>query len=138
MIRLTRILTRGVRIRAADAQSSAVGRGRATKATGIVLIRPECMLHPGLTNLFKAFVVGRSTAHPIQILRNDRVVGIWQLKEMHGLISTVARGRSDSQADLTRATSKLGQTGHIAYHDIGPVHKSWSIGRAATSGRQYR
>ena len=104
---LTRILTRSVRIRASHTKFSLVGKGGAAKAASVVLVCPEGMLHPGLANLLKAIVVARSAAHPIEILRYDRMVWIRQLIKMHGLISVVARGRSDPQADLACATAKL-------------------------------
>ena len=107
MVALTRILTRGIRIGASHAESGGVwGRG-ATKAASIVLVRPEGVLHPGLAYLLKAIIVVRSATHAIEILRKDRMVFVRQLKEMQFLVSVVAAGRSDCQADLGPATSKL-------------------------------
>jgi hypothetical protein len=80
------------------------------------------MLYPGLANLLKAIIVARSAAHSIEILRNDRMVWIWQLIKMQGLVSVVAAGRSDCQADLGPATSKLFQASYftdISRDDIG-------------------
>ena len=45
--------------------------GVAAKAAGIVFQGREGMFEPGLANLFEAIVI---TAHPIEILRNDRMV----------------------------------------------------------------
>ena len=81
------------------------------------------MLHPGLANLLKAIVVARSAAHAIEILRNDWMVCVGQLKQMQFLVSVVAGGRSDCQADLGPATSKLRQAGHISHDDIRPRDK---------------
>ena len=52
--------------------------GVAPKAARVVFQRQECMLQPGVPNLLKALGVVSSTAHPIEILRNDRVIVIWQ------------------------------------------------------------
>ncbi len=107
MVRLTRILTRGVRIRAAHTKLTKVWKRGAAKVASVVLVCPKRMLHPGLANLFEAIVVARPATHPIEILRNHGMVWIWQLKKMDGLISVVAGGRSDPQANLARGTAKL-------------------------------
>ena len=89
MVSLTRILTRGVSIRASHAKFSEGWEGNAAKAAVVQLVRPERMLHPGLANLLKALVVARTAAHPIKVLRHDGMVWIWQLIKVHGLISVV-------------------------------------------------
>jgi len=65
------------------------------------------MLRPSLANLLKAIGVARSAAHPIEILRYDRMVWIWQLIKMDGLVSVITRGRSGRQANLAVAAAKL-------------------------------
>ena len=52
--------------------------GVAPKAAGVVFQCQERMLKPGVPNLFEALIVIGATAHPIEILRNDRVIVIWQ------------------------------------------------------------
>ena len=89
---------------------AALGRDTA-KAASVVLQGKERMFHPGLSNLFEALVVARSATHAIEILRNDAMVGVWQLKPIHLDVSVVARGRSHSQANLASASAKLLQGG---------------------------
>src|SRR5664279_3557045 len=120
MVSLTRILAGCVSVRASHAKFSEVWERGTAKAATVILRCSERMLHPGLANLLKAIVVARSAAHPIEILRHDRMVWIRQLVEMHGHVSVVARGRSDPQAHLACTAAKLRQTGHISHDDIGP------------------
>ena len=119
-------------------RASIATTGVATKAASVVFQSKERMLQPGLSHLFKAVVVARSATHPIKILRNDRMVGFWQLKPIHLDVSVVARGRSHSQTDLGSATSKLLQVGQISHDDIGPRHSIRGIWSAAASRGQYR
>ena len=78
---------------------SAIGSGGAAKAASVVLQSGERVLQPGLANLLKAIVVARSAAHSIEILRNDRMVGIWQRKPIQLDVSVIAGGRCHAQAD---------------------------------------
>ena len=73
-VALEGILTRRVGIGASLAKFSLISEGSAAKAASVFLVCPECMLRPGLPNLFKAIVVARPAAHPVEILRHDRMV----------------------------------------------------------------
>src|ERR1700674_6143730 len=93
------------------------------------------MLHPALANLLKAVIVARSAAHPIKILRNKRMRCAWELHKIHWLVSVVARGRCDPQADLGSASSDLDHAGHISHDDIGPRHRTVRSIRSAAPSR---
>src|ERR1700730_4703780 len=108
---------------------SAVRRGSAAKAARVALQSRECMLHPGLANLFKAIIVGRSTAHSIKILRNDRMVVARQRKPIQLNGSVIAGGCSNRQADLGSGASKLRHGRQISHDDIRSGNESrntWS------------
>ena len=130
---LIRIQARAVRIGASHAEASAQFPTIAAKAAGILLQGGERMLQPGLANLLKALVVGRSAAHPIEILRNDRMVGIWYRKPIQFGHSVIAGGRSHRQADLGSATAKLLHGGQISHDDIRSRHKIRNIRSPASS-----
>src|SRR5205823_12209248 len=51
----------------------------------------EGVFHPRLTNLFEAFAVIGATAHSIEILRNDRVISIWQCEPIDRLVRSEER-----------------------------------------------
>ena len=48
-----------------------------TSAANIVFQRFKGMFHPRVTDLFEALGVIAAAAHAIEILRHDRVIGIW-------------------------------------------------------------
>src|SRR5205823_15101701 len=62
-----------------------------TSAANKVFQCLECMFHPGLANLFEAFIVIGSAAHPIEVLRHDRVIGARQRKPVNRLVAVVTR-----------------------------------------------
>ena len=70
--------------------------------------------------MLKAIVVARSAAHSIQILRNDRMVSIWQRKPIQLDVSVVAGGCPHAQADKGSTTSILFHGGEISDDDIRP------------------
>src|SRR3954471_24939195 len=51
----------------------------------------KCVLKPGLADLFEPLIIGSATAHPIEILRDNWVVGIWQLKPIERLVTVITR-----------------------------------------------
>ena len=57
--------------------------------------------------MLKAVVVIRAAAHPVKILRNNRVIGIRQCKPIQWLVAVVTGGRSNSQPDEASITSVL-------------------------------
>src|SRR6516162_6157712 len=61
----------------------------------------EGMFHPGLANLFNAFLVISSTAHPIKVLGNDWMIGVGQCKPVDWLVAIVTRVCSDRQTHLS-------------------------------------
>jgi hypothetical protein len=85
----------------------AVSSRSAAKAASVLLQSGERVLQPGLANLLKAIVVRRSTAHAVEVLRNDRMVGIRQLKPIQFHISVIAGSRCHAQADLGATAAGL-------------------------------
>ena len=81
------------------------------------------MFEPGLADLFEAVVVIGPAAHPIEILRNNRMIGLRQRKPVQGLIAVVTRGRSDSQPHEISITSVLGHFREHSDDHIGPRHQ---------------
>src|SRR5450759_2562702 len=101
-------------------RASSATTGVTTKAASVVFQSEERMLQPRLSDLLKAIVVARSAAHAIEILRNDWMVGAWQLKPIERLVAVIARGCAHPQADLSSATSKLCHGRQISHNDIRP------------------
>src|SRR6266446_4776442 len=106
---LIRIQTRPIWIRTSHAEmrSSRATRSVATKAASVVFQGKKCVFQPGLADLLEAIIVISSATHSIEILRNDRVVYLWQLKPIERLIAIIAGGRSYTQANLSSATAEL-------------------------------
>src|ERR1041384_7480427 len=94
------------------------------------------MLKPGLTDLLEPIVIGRTAAHPIEILRNDRVIGLGQAKPIERLIAVIARGRTYCKADLRSVTSELFHGRQISHNDIRSWRNLRSHWSAAVPGRQ--
>src|SRR5947199_9348642 len=86
------------------------------------------MLDPGLANLLKAIIVTRSTAHSIEIVRNNRMGCVGHRKKIHRRVSGITRGRAHAQTDLSPAASKLSQASYFTYvarNDIGSRVKTF-------------
>src|SRR5882724_2050805 len=96
--------------------------GIAPEVANVVFQRKKRVLHPGVADLFKALVVIGSAAHPIKVLRNDRVISIRQLKPIHWLIAVVTRVCSRCQPHLCSSASKLVHALDFADNDIGSWH----------------
>lgn len=94
-----------VRIGAAHAELGAVRPGGAAIVTIVKLICGEGVLHPGLADLFEAIIIVSPTAHPIEVLRDNRMIGVGYGKKVHGLIAVVARSRANAKADLRPAAA---------------------------------
>jgi hypothetical protein len=77
------------------------------------------MFKPGLANLLESFGVIGATVHPIQILRNHWMIGVWQLKPIQIDGSSIAGGCCDRNAHLRPGTSKLLHGGQIPYNNVG-------------------
>ena len=93
----------------------------------------ERMLHPGLADLFEPVIIISATAHPIEILRNNRVVGIWQRKPIQRLVAVITRSRSHPQPDkmIHSVVSELLPRWQVAHNDIGAGHQSWRLSNRA-------
>src|SRR5204863_1291652 len=104
-----------------------------TKGASVLLRCSEGMLHPGVADLLDPLVVGRAATHPIETLRYDRMVRIWQLIKMHGHSSVVARGPSHREANLPGRAALLLQIRHISHDDIRP--RDASVRNAAGARR---
>src|SRR5262245_63501353 len=85
-----RIYISGVRVGASRAKMRAAYAVTA-KATNVAGQSSKRMFHRGLSNLFEPFSVAGSAAHAEEILRNHRVVVIWQRKPIQVHSSGIAR-----------------------------------------------
>ena len=74
--------------------------GITANVAGVIFQSEERMFKPGLANLFKPLGIICPAAHPIKVLRNDWVIGIWQLKPIDGLVAIITRSCRDSETDL--------------------------------------
>ena len=73
--------------------------GVTAKVAGVVLQRQECVFQPGLADLFEALIIVSAAAHSIEILRNNRVIGMRQRKPIERLVAVITRSCSHSQPD---------------------------------------
>ena len=83
------------------------------------------MLHPGFADLFEAIIIVRPTAHPIEVHRDDRMIGVWYGEKVHWLIAVVARSRANAEADVSVAAGngrRLHHGAQIANHNVRPGH----------------
>jgi hypothetical protein len=78
-----------------------------------------------LANLFELLGIICPPAHPIKVLRNDWVIGIWQLKPIDGLVAIITRSRCYSETHLSAGAPELLHVWQISYNDIGPGYSSW-------------
>ena len=78
--------------------------------------------------MFEPLGVIGPAAHPIKVLRNDRVIGIWQLKPIDGLLAIVTGSRCYTEADLGPSAPELLYVWQISYDDIGPRCPGWHFG----------
>src|SRR5438552_15898645 len=75
---LIAVQARDIRVGAARAKMGAcLATTGVTSAANSVFQCIERMFHPRLTNLFEALLVILSSAHTIEILRHEWVIGIW-------------------------------------------------------------
>ena len=99
--------------------------GVTAKAAGVVFQCEEGMFEPGLANLFEPLGIICPAAHPIKILRNDRVIGIWQRKPIDGLVAIITGSRCYCETDLGAGTPELLHVWQISDNDIGPGCSCW-------------
>ena len=80
----------------------------------------EGMFHRRLTNLFEPLGIVSSSAHSIEVLRDDGVIVIRQRKPIEVHLSFITRVCSYREADLrSHGIAKLRQTGEVPDDDIG-------------------
>ena len=96
----------------------------------------EGVFHPRLADLFKTLVVIQPAAHPIEILRNDRVISLRQRKPIDWLIANVTRVCSYCQTNLCSRASRLHHGLHISDNDIRTGH--WSLATCDAMQRRHR
>src|SRR5437868_9685964 len=96
------------------------------------------MFHPGLTELFKTLVVTDAAAHGIEVLRDNWVVSIRQLKRIDRLRAVVTRSRSHSQPDKASVASELLYGVDRSNNNIRPLHQCRRFAAScASQWRQY-
>ena len=86
------------------------------------------MFHPGLADLFEALGVVRAAAHAIQILRNDRVIGVRQWKPIDWLVAVVTRVVPIASPTEFQRSIKLCHVFDISNNNIRTRHKVWHSG----------
>src|ERR1700730_7276501 len=111
--------------------------GVAAKVAGVVFQCEEGVFEPGLSDLFEPLAVISSSAHTIQILWNDRVIGIWQLKPIEWLVAVVTRSRCHRETHLGSSASELLQIWQIPDNHIGAVRRRWRLGAGHTMHRRH-
>ena len=90
-----------VRIGAARTQVGARGAtAGVARAANTAFQRGERVFSPGLADLFEAIVVICATAHPIKVLRDERVIGVRQCKPVQRLIAVITRSRAHSETNI--------------------------------------
>ena len=84
----------------------------------------KCVLKPRLADLLEPLIIGSATAHSIEILRDNRVVGLGQRKPIERLIAVITRSCSHPQPDkvIYGVVSVLGHLRQVAHNDIGAGH----------------
>ena len=111
----------------------------AAEITFVKLVCAERMLHPGLADLFEAIIIVSPTAHPIEVLRDNRMIGVWYGEEVHWLIAVVARSRADAEAHLSSAAGVcLHHGSQIANYNVRPRHGYVATGNKCVAWRQDR
>ena|SRR2546428_14164138 len=80
----------------------------------------ERVFHPGVADLFKALVITGAAAHPIKILRNDWVIGIWQLKPIDWLVAVVTGSGCHRETNLGPGAAQFLHVGQLSNNDVGP------------------
>ena len=135
------ILSCAVRVRAAHPELAGIRPGYATEITFVILVCAERMFHPGFADLFEAIIIVRPTAHPIEVHRDNRMIGVWYGEKVHWLIAVVARSRADAEADLSVASGngrRLHHGAQIANDNVRPGHGYVATWNKCVAWRQGR
>ena len=110
-----------------------MGARRATAGvTGAADSAFQCckyVLKPGLADLFEPLIIGSATAHPIEILRDNRVVDLRQCKPIERLVTVITRSCSHPQPNkmIYSVVSELCHAWQVAHNHIGAGHQSWRL-----------
>ena len=83
------------------------------------------MFQPRLADLFEALVVIGAAAHAIEILRNHRVIGLWQCEPVEGLDPVITGSGCHAQPDkmIYGIISELLHLRQISNDHIGTRHQ---------------
>src|SRR3954454_11436038 len=97
-----------------------------TATTDTALQRSKCVLHPGLPDLFEPLVIGSATAHPIEILRDNGMVGLRQRKPIERLVPVITRSCAHPEPNkmIYDVVSVLCHLWQVAHNDVGTGHQS--------------
>src|SRR6478752_7384283 len=111
-----------------------------TGTADAALQRGKSMFHPGLADLFEPLIVSSATAHPIEILRNNGMIGLRQRKPIERLVAVITRSRSHPQAHkmIYSVVSELCHAWQVAHNDIGAGHQSWRLRTDTMSQGRHR
>src|SRR5215471_4844689 len=107
---------------AARAQLNALAAttGITPKPAGVVFQCSKRMLHPRLANLFKAFGVITTAAHPVEVLRNDRVICVGQCEPIDRLGAVITGSGCHSKTDLRPEAAEFFHVWQITDNHIRP------------------
>src|SRR5207237_2120177 len=115
-------------IRAARTKMSA--RLTATRITSSADAFFQCfkgMFHPRLANLFEALLVILASAHAIEVLWNDRMIGLRQRKPIDWLVPVVTRVCPYRQTNLCPAISHLVHVFDLSNNNVWAWHQVWRL-----------
>src|SRR4029450_1627863 len=95
-----------------------------TTAADVLFQCEECVLTPGLADLFEPFSIVSAATHPVKILRNKRVIGGWQLKPVDWLVGGVTGICPYGQTNLCAdGRVKLCHVLNLSNNNIRPWHQ---------------
>src|SRR6478752_9556078 len=110
-----------------------------TGTADAALQRGKSMFHPGLADLFEPLIVSSATAHPIEILRDNGMIGLRQRKPIERLVAVITRSCSHSQSNevIYGVVSVLCHLWQVAHNDIRAGHQSWRLRSNRISQRRH-
>ena len=117
----------------------AVRRGGATEAASVLLQRKDLMHRPRLPDLFEALVVVYATANAIEVLRNNGMICLREVKPIHRDVAVIANVRAHHQADLGGSkVAGLDQARQISQDHVGSGCKTFrrSEGEGDSRGQE--
>src|ERR1043166_1867497 len=104
------------------------------KATLVVFQCQEGVLEPRLPDLFESVIIICATAHPIEVLWNNRMARVGQRVPIDGLVTIVTRSCSYSYSNKVSIRSVLIYVRYISNDHIRP----WNLRRPSWVGSPFQ